>query len=88
MAECKITRDEHGRIQIVETSESSGENSHCISPSGSRCADCENQHDDWPDGEGGHLCQECWETQCSEEWWKQVVAIDELIYFENLEIKK
>ena len=28
----------------------------------------------WPDGEGGLLCQLCWESECSKTWWEEAAA--------------
>jgi len=41
------------------------------------CARCSRPHDNWPDAQSdGCLCQECWEAQCSREWWAVVRMID------------
>ena len=37
---------------------------------------CSRPHDDWPDKDGGMLCQMCWEAECSESWWQMVRALD------------
>ena len=39
---------------------------------------CGQPHDDWPSEDGRVLCQMCWERECSESWWRMVVAIDGL----------
>lgn len=38
------------------------------------CSNCCAEIDDpmWPDGNGDVLCQECWESHCSTEWWKRI----------------
>ena len=41
------------------------------------CPNCKQENDDnWPlelDGKMAHGgCQDCWETQCDKEWWKEV----------------
>jgi hypothetical protein len=37
------------------------------------CNTCNNTIPDpaeeWPDGNGGIICQECWEHECSLSWW-------------------
>jgi hypothetical protein len=33
--------------------------------------------EEWPDGNGGTICQECWETQSSRMWWAVVVPLDQ-----------
>jgi hypothetical protein len=36
-----------------------------------RCCRCANRHEGWPDKDDrGELCQMCWESQCSESFWK------------------
>lgn len=41
------------------------------------CARCSRPHDNWPDAQSdGCLCQECWEAQCSREWWAVVRMMD------------
>jgi len=38
---------------------------------------CQKPHDNWPDGTpDGLLCQECWEAQCSREWWQMLHDLD------------
>ena len=40
-----------------------------------RCCRCWlRQHDNWPAGKKGHLCQACWDKQCAESWWAMVEA--------------
>ena len=42
-----------------------------------RCAHCGClQDDNWPCGDGGTLCQMCWEIQCSESWWQMVQLME------------
>jgi hypothetical protein len=36
---------------------------------------CGKPSDGWPDGNGGELCQECWESVCDKSWWEAVLAI-------------
>ncbi len=31
--------------------------------------------EEWPDDNGGTLCQECWEHECSQSWWVMVRAL-------------
>lgn len=31
---------------------------------------CGEPHDEWPDANGGELCQMCWEADCSKSWWE------------------
>jgi hypothetical protein len=31
--------------------------------------------EEWPDGNGGTICQECWEKECSLSWWVMVRAL-------------
>jgi len=55
----------------------------CAIEAGMRIAEntsdeCGEPHDNWPDDSNGMLCQMCWESHCSEEWWKWMVAIDKL----------
>ncbi len=40
---------------------------------------CENEIDGtgWPATDGGKLCQECWEAECSESWWIECAAMQE-----------
>lgn len=39
--------------------------------SDTKCARCDEQHDNWPDGTPtGMLCQGCWEKECSRLWWE------------------
>ena len=34
------------------------------------CSRCKSKRSDgWPAIGPGELCQDCWEAQCSEEWW-------------------
>jgi len=33
--------------------------------------------DDWMLESGPGGCQECWETECSESWWKMIEAIED-----------
>jgi hypothetical protein len=33
------------------------------------------------------LCQDCWESACSEEWWETVAALQELIPVERVDIE-
>jgi hypothetical protein len=44
------------------------------------CNTCNNAIPDpaeeWPDNNGAVICQECWETQCSREWWAMVISLD------------
>lgn len=44
------------------------------------CSQCSDEIPDpserWPDGDGGTLCQMCWEGHCSEKWWKMLEAYD------------
>ncbi len=39
--------------------------------------------EDWPLRINGEVemggCQDCWEKQCDEEWWKMVIAIDRIM---------
>jgi len=42
-----------------------------------RCTNCGGRLDeDWPDGEGGFICQACWEAECDRTWWDAVVACE------------
>lgn len=42
------------------------------------CSDCKKEPSEgWLDGEGGELCQMCWEKQCDKEWWEYVKAWNE-----------
>jgi hypothetical protein len=44
------------------------------------CNTCNNTIPDpaeqWPNGNGGTLCQECWEIEASQMWWQTVVSLD------------
>lgn len=40
------------------------------------CERCGEESDGWPGEKGGELCQMCWETQCSESWWRMLGAWD------------
>jgi hypothetical protein len=31
----------------------------------------------WPDNATGTVCQECWEAQCSREWWELVRLVSD-----------
>jgi hypothetical protein len=33
------------------------------------------------------LCQDCWESACSEEWWETVASLQELIPVERVDIE-
>ena len=37
--------------------------------------ECGQPHDDWPNGNGGLLCQDCWEKHCDAEWWDAVIPL-------------
>lgn len=44
-----------------------------------KCSDCGRVVDGemtWPGEQTGEICQECWESYCSREWWKAVNAIN------------
>lgn len=43
-----------------------------------KCSKCDEPHDDWPDGDGGKLCQNCWEVSCSDSWWDMIGALGAL----------
>jgi hypothetical protein len=32
--------------------------------------------EEWPDGNGGTICQECWETLSARMWWAAVIPLD------------
>jgi hypothetical protein len=36
---------------------------------------CGKLHDGWPGEDGGLLCQDCWEAECSKSWWAVVRAV-------------
>lgn len=44
------------------------------------CSSCQQPIPDpaeqWPNGSGGTLCQECWGSARSRAWWGAVVALD------------
>lgn len=41
------------------------------------CARCgEKEHDNWPNGNGGRLCQECWEVESDAMWWAMLANIE------------
>jgi hypothetical protein len=44
------------------------------------CARCSQPHENWPadDHPVNQLCTDCWEAQCSKQWWGVVIALDEL----------
>jgi hypothetical protein len=45
------------------------------------CNTCNNAIPDpaeqWPNGNGGTLCQECWEAKSSRMWWGAVIPFDQ-----------
>lgn len=44
-------------------------------PDADTCQRCrETPHDDWPATGPGHLCQDCWEGECAEDWHRFVYA--------------
>lgn len=44
----------------------------------SRCTRCSRPHENWPaDDSHGHLCTDCWETQCSRWWWSACARFQE-----------
>jgi hypothetical protein len=32
--------------------------------------------EEWPDDNGGTICQECWETVSARMWWAAVIPLD------------
>lgn len=49
------------------------------------CPLCGKSNDDnWPLDLAGKIvdggCQDCWETQCSTQWWTTMVAIDKALH--------
>lgn len=52
------------------------------------CPICRKENDDnWPVKVNGKIedggCQECWEKQSDEEWWKVATAIDKAMWGES-----
>jgi hypothetical protein len=40
---------------------------------------CNQPHENWPDAAtDGQLCQDHWEEQCDQEWWKLIMAMSEV----------
>ena len=32
--------------------------------------------EEWPDGNGGTICQKCWEVESDRMWWAAVIPLD------------
>ena len=69
----KTNRDLIGHVKAV-LAESTGvdetQSAHLL-----RCTTCGAPSDGWPDSNPtthGELCQDCWEAECSESWWRMV----------------
>ena len=49
-------------------------------------------NDNWPVAANGVVkqggCQDCWEKQSDEEWWKTVVRIDKMLNSETMVTKQ
>lgn len=47
--------------------------------SDNRCSACDSPDqngDYWPDGNGGSLCQMCWEELCDKAWWEECAKVE------------
>ena len=38
----------------------------------------------WPGREGGTICQDCWETESSEDWWDACAALQIALDLEEM----
>jgi hypothetical protein len=40
---------------------------------------CGRPHDGWPGDDGGELCQDCWESECSESYWRELGKLEAIM---------
>jgi len=44
-----------------------------------KCPKCNRPNEDnWPLDEGDGGCEECWEAECSREWWEMIGRLEQV----------